>query len=329
LVNQTRTTAAISETWITVNTQRVVSHLKLPFVIVLILIGFGLVEPKIVSSGNLWNIATQTSYLALFAMAQTMVLLTRGFDLSLGVTVSLVSVVSAIVMTTTGSMPVLAAVVAGLGVGLMIGVVNGVLIATLGINPLVSTLGMANIVMAIASTISGGFPVPGILSGFTATFSEGSIIGIPSPIFVMMAGFVTLFAILRFTVFGRSLYLIGGNPRAARAAGIRIKSILVADYGLCGVLAAIGALLLTARTGSGEPNLGGNLTLESIAAAVVGGVRLAGGDGGVTAAVMGALFITVLSNVLNFVQIDGYLQQVLLGLIIVISLILGREQRGR
>jgi ribose transport system permease protein len=329
LANETHVAAAVAQRRIAPDSRGVAAHLRLPAAIAVILVGFSLVDPKIVSSGNLWNIAIQTSYLALFAMAQTMVLLTRGFDLSLGVTVSLVSVVSAMVMTGLGDAPILLAIAAGLGVGLAIGLANGALIAAVGINPLITTLGIANIVMALASTVSGGFPVPGIPAKFTTVLSEGALLGVPVPILVAAAFFAALFCVLRFTVFGRSLYLIGANPRAARAAGVRIAPILIADYALCAVLAGIGALLLTARTGSGEPNLGGNLTLESIAAAVVGGVRLNGGEGGVASAVVGAVFVTVLSNVMNLVQIDGYLQQVFLGLIIVASLIFGRDRTKR
>ncbi|MER9215999.1 ABC transporter permease [Mesorhizobium sp. M0663] len=302
---------------------------KLPGLVFLALLVLGLLDPRIVSSGNLWNIAIQTSYLALFAMAQTMVLLTRGFDLSLGFTVSLVSVISAMVMTGSGDMPILWGIVAGLGVGLLIGGLNGFLIAGVGINPLVTTLGMANIVMALASTVSGGFPVPGIPEAFTDALAEGRLIGIPVPILFAALCFALLFLVLRFTVFGRGLYLIGANPRAAKAAGVRTGRVVAIDYVVCSLLAAIGAMLLTARTGSGEPNLGGNLTLESIAAAVVGGVRLTGGEGGVTAALLGALFITVISNAMNLMQVDGYLQQVLLGLIILASLILGRDHKKR
>jgi len=123
--------------------------------------------------------------------------------------------------------------------------------------------------------------------------------------------------------------LIGANPKAAVAAGIRRLPVLTLTYALCGVLIGVGALMMTARTGSGEPNLGGNLTLESIAAAVVGGVRLTGGEGGVGAAVIGALLVTVLANGMNLAQIDGYLQQICLGAIIVVSLILGRDGNGR
>lgn len=304
---------------------------RLPIAIVVTLVLFGLAEPRVLSLGNFRNIAIQASYLAIFAMAQTMVILTRGFDLSLGYTVSLVSVAASMAMVAMGGGD--ASILYGIGAGVLIaagiGLANGLLIAGIGINPLVTTLGMANMVMALASTISGGFPVTGLPRGLTAEFAQGSLLSIPIPIWFAGLVYALLFLTLKATKFGRSLYIIGANPRAAVAAGIRTLPVLVLAYTLCAVLAALGALLLTARTGSGEPNLGGNLTLEAIAAAVVGGVRLSGGEGGVGAALLGALLITVLSNGMNLVQIDGYLQQICLGVIIIVSLIVNRDVARR
>ncbi|PTE08699.1 ABC transporter permease [Mesorhizobium helmanticense] len=304
---------------------------RLPIAIVVTLVLFGIVEPRVLSLGNFRNIAIQASYLSIFAMAQTMVILTRGFDLSLGYTVSLVSVAASMAMVAMGGgdASILYGVGAGVLIAALIGLANGLLIAGIGINPLVTTLGMANMVMALASTISGGFPVTGLPRGLTAEFAQGTLLSIPIPIWFAGLVFALLFLTLKATKFGRSLYIIGANPRAAVAAGIRTLPVLVLAYTLCAVLAALGALLLTARTGSGEPNLGGNLTLEAIAAAVVGGVRLSGGEGGVGAALLGALFITVLSNGMNLVQIDGYLQQICLGVIIIVSLIVNRDVARR
>ncbi len=303
----------------------------LPVGIVVLLLIFGFVEPRVLGLDNFRNIAVQTSYLAIFAMAQTVVILTRGFDLSLGYTVSLVSIVAAMTMVAVGDGA--AAIVAGIAVGLavaaVIGLVNGVLVAGLEINPLVTTLGMANIVMAFASTVSGGFPVSGLPPGLTQWLAQATFLTIAAPIWFALLIYIGLTLTLRATKFGRYLYIIGANPRAAVAAGIRARPVLALAYVLCSLLTAMGAILLTARTGSGEPTLGGNLTLQAIAAAVVGGVRLSGGEGGVGAAILGALFVTVLSNGMNMVQIDGYLQQICLGLIIIVSLFIGRDVSRR
>lgn len=295
----------------------------LPAAVAAIFLGFALVEPRVFTQGNIFNIATQTSYLAIFAMAQTVVIVTRGFDLSLGFTVSLVSVISAMVMVGIGdpSLAILGGIGAGLAVASFIGLTNGALIAGIGINPLVTTLGVANIVLSLASTVSNGFPVSGFSAKFGQMFAQASLFGLPVPVVVAALLFGMLSLLLNFTRFGRCLYIIGANPQAAAAAGIRSGPVVTLAYCLCGAIIGIGALMLTARTGSGEPNLGGNLTLESIAAAVVGGVRLSGGEGGVGAALLGALFVTVLSNGMNLTQVDGYLQQICLGAIIIIALV--------
>ena len=295
----------------------------LPAAILAALALFGYLEPRVLTTGNLRNIAVQTSYLVIFAMAQCVVILTRGFDLSLGFNVSLVSVAAAMAMVATGSAA--AGIAAGLGVGLFVGIANGILIGGIALNPLVTTLGTSYILLALASTISGGFPVPNLPDSFTGPLALARPLGLPAPIWVAGALFLILFAVLHATRFGRSLYIIGASPRAATAAGIPTFAVLTAAYTLAALLAAVGALLLTARTGSGEPNLGGNLTLESIAAAVVGGVKLSGGEGGVGAALMGALLVTILSNGMNLVQVDGYLQNIILGLIIIASLIVSRD----
>ncbi len=307
-----------------------VTSLVLPIAILATLLLFGLVEPRVWSLGNIQNIIVQASFLAIFAMAQTFVILTRGFDLSLGFNISLISVVSAMVMANGGDgTSVLLGMGAALLIGAAIGLTNGVLIAGFQLNALVVTLGMANIILALASTVSGGFPITGLPPVFNAALSQGKFLGLSAPIWVLALVFIVLGFILTATKFGRSLYIIGANPKAARAAGIRAAPAVILAYTICGLLTAVGAIMLTARTGSGEPNLGGNLTLESIAAAVVGGVRLTGGEGGVTAALIGALFITVLSNGMNLIQVDGYLQQIFLGLIIIVSLVVVQLQTQR
>jgi ribose transport system permease protein len=307
----------------------------LPVALATLLLGFATVDQGVLSPANLLNIAQQTSYLALFAMAQTVVILTRGFDLALGPTVSMVSVGTALAMTAaaasghgTGAV-LLAGLGAGFGLGVACGLFNGVVIALLGVNPFVATLGSYNIAIGVATTLSSGRPVQGVPEPFSRIFYGGSILGIPAAIAITVAVGVVLHLVLTRTVFGRSLYLIGTNPRAAAVAGLPVRRILVATYMLCSGLAALGAIMMTARTGSGEPNLGGALSLQAIAGAVVGGTSLAGGRGGVGTAVLGALFITILSNGMNLTRIDGYVQMVVLGAIVIVGVLLDRLRQER
>ena len=269
----------------------------LPIALVALLLGFAAVDRSVLSPANLLNIAQQTSYLALFAMAQTVVILTRGFDLALGPAVSMVSVGTALAMagaTAAGhdqTTVLLAGLGAGFGLGIACGLFNGMVIALLGVNPFVATLGSYNIAIGVATTLSAGRPVQGVPKLFSQLFYGGSIFGFPATISITLAIGIVLHLTLGRTVFGRSLYIIGTNPRAAAVAGLPVKRILIATYVLCSTLAALGAIMMTARTGSGEPNLGGSLSLQAIAGAVVGGTSLAGGRGGVGTAVLGAIVI--------------------------------------
>lgn len=307
----------------------------LPIALVALLLGFAAVDRSVLSPANLLNIAQQTSYLALFAMAQTVVILTRGFDLALGPAVSMVSVGTALAMagaTAAGhdqTTVLLAGLGAGVGLGIACGLFNGMVIALLGVNPFVATLGSYNIAIGVATTLSAGRPVQGVPKLFSQLFYGGSIFGFPATISITLAIGIVLHLMLGRTVFGRSLYIIGTNPRAAAVAGLPVKRILIATYVLCSTLAALGAIMMTARTGSGEPNLGGSLSLQAIAGAVVGGTSLAGGRGGVGTAVLGALFVTILSNGMNLTRIDGYIQMVVLGAIVIIGVLLDRLRQER
>ncbi|MEQ8654471.1 MAG: ABC transporter permease [Kiloniellales bacterium] len=305
----------------------------LPVILVFLCIGFGLAEPLFMTGANALNIIEQASYLIVLATAQLFVLLTRGFDLSLGVVVSSVSVASAMVMVMVapeGEGPVLLAVgagiLAGLALGALAGGINGVCVGFFDINPFVVTLGMQGIAFGVATTISGGFPVFGIPDALLDTFGQNAVwFGFLSPpIAVCLLVLVLSHLLLNRTVFGRSLYLLGANPRAAEVGGLPWRRYNMLAYVLCSSIAAIGAILMTARTGTGEPSTGGGLVLLSIAAAVAGGVSLRGGEGRVIHVVFGGLLVSILSVGMNLARIDSFLQQVVLGLVVVAAVFLDR-----
>jgi ribose transport system permease protein len=293
-------------------------------------------EPRVLSLRNVVNVLNQSSYLFIFASAQMMVILTRGFDLSLGAAVSSVSVASALAMTglaklgAPDTLVVAAGLFAGLGFGALVGLFNGGFVAGLSINPFVVTLGSLNICLGLSTTISGGSPVFNVPDVFSRLFYNGVLIpGLSIPIIIAILVGLALYFLLNYTTFGRSLYIIGNNPRAALVAGLPSRRYLLIAYVACSLLAAFGGLMLTARTGSGEPNLGGGLMLESIAAAVIGGVSLQGGVGGVGAVVFGALFVTMLSNSMDLLEVGGYVQQILLGCVIILAIFLDRLRQAR
>ncbi|MFZ2109257.1 MAG: ABC transporter permease [Roseiarcus sp.] len=305
--------------------------LSLPLLMAAMELAVFSVEPRVLSPRNIVNILNQSSYLLLFASGQMIVILTRGFDLSLGTTVSAVSVASALAMTSLASAGVSdPAVVAlglavGLGFGALVGIFNGVCVSRLGISPFIVTLGSLNICMGLATTMSGGRPVFNVPDAFSGLLYNGVLIpGISIPLTLAILICLLLYVLLDRTIFGRSLYLIGNNPRAAYLAGLPSRRYLALAYVVCSLLAAFGSLMLTARTGSGEPNLGGSLMLESIAAAVIGGVSLQGGVGGVIPVILGTLFVTMLSNAMDLLEVGGYVQQILLGCVIIGAIFLDR-----
>jgi ribose/xylose/arabinose/galactoside ABC-type transport system permease subunit len=303
----------------------------LPLVMVAMLVAFGAVEPRFVGPANLVNILEQTSFLLVMAVAQMFALLTRGFDLSTGQVVSMLSVVTALIMVWAVQglgLPPVGAVALGivccLALGAVVGLVNGLCITRLGVHPFITTLGMQGVALGVATTISGGFPVFDVPDLLTRVFNEARWLGIPASIFLAIVVCIVVSVVLSRTVFGRALYLIGGNPRSARAAGLRVGLHVTGAYITCSLITAVAAVMLTARTGSGEPMLGGGLMLQSIAAAVIGGVSLRGGEGTVLHCILGAIFITMLSNGMNLAQIDGYMQMIVLGIVVVVGVFIDR-----
>lgn len=312
-------------------TLRWVLVLILPILMVVMELAVYSLEPRVLSPRNIVNILVQSSYLLVFASAQMVVILTRGFDLSLGTTVSAISVACAMVMTglAASGAPdwwiVVAGIGTGLGFGALVGLFNGFFVSWLRINPFVVTLGSLNICLGLSTTLSGGRPVFNVPDPFSHLLYDGKLIpGVPIPLLLALLVCVGLYFLLDHTVFGRALYLIGNNPRAAHLAGLPSRRFLILAYLTCSLLAAFGALMLTARTGSGEPNLGGSLMLESIAAAVIGGVSLQGGVGGIIPVILGTLFVTMLSNAMNLLEVGGYVQQILLGCVIIGAVFLDR-----
>ena len=298
--------------------------LGLPLAIAVLFFGFALVEPSMLSATNIGNILVQTSFLFVAACAQLLVMLTRGFDLSIGANISIVSVASSMLMV--ASVPILgpdlavaAGILLGIAIGTAIGAANGALVSYLKINPFVVTLGTLSIVGGLATTISGGFPIFGVPAQFSYAFNQTSWLFLPAPLALSVALALVLHFLLSGTVHGRILYLLGDNAEAALVAGRRTSLHLFFAYVACGAVGALAGLMMTAQTGSGEPNLGGSFILDSIAAAVVGGASLRGGVGGVSAPLLGALLVTVLSVGMNLTKVDGSLQPVVVGLVVVAS----------
>ncbi len=296
----------------------------LPILLVLIYTFFSIVEPQFNSRANLFNILNQASYLAMLATAQLMVLLTRGFDLSVGNVISMISVGTSVGMVSVfrGDPGALGWAIAygwvlAFAMGAATGFLNGLAVAYLKVSPFITTLGMMTVAEGFASTLSGGRPVYDVPERLMDLFSRGDILGVPVPVVVCLAVLAGVYVLLYWTKFGRSLFIIGSNERAAWVAGIPVKRNLVLTYVVCSLITGIVAFMLTARTGSGEPRLGGGLMLDSLMAAIIGGVSLRGGDGRILYCIVGALFVTMLGNGMNMIRVDSYIQMMILGVALI------------
>jgi ribose/xylose/arabinose/galactoside ABC-type transport system permease subunit len=300
----------------------------LPYLLVVALAAFSILGSNFLSLENMINVARQSVYLLIVSLGQLLALVAGGLDLSLGSIVALTSVTSAIVMSRSFAAypdaPWLAITLgsaAGLFAGTAAGIANGLLIAFLRLSPFMVTLGMSSIAFGLTLFINGGVPISGLPDEFGDVVGFGKLFGIPSPVLTAIVLILILFTLANLTRFGRHLYAVGGNLRAAELSGIGISFVLFWAYTIAASLAAAAGLLLTARLGTGEANVGTSLPLESIAACVIAGVSLKGGVGRVGAAVLGAVFITLVQNGMNLAKVGSFLQIIVLGALLILAVV--------
>ncbi len=300
----------------------------LPFLLVIALIVFTALSDRFLTSENLITVARQTTYLAIVAMGQMLALLTGGFDLSVGKIVAITSVITALTMAPLKAahpdaigLTLTLGILAGIGAGTLVGIVNGIGVALFNVSPFMMTLGTATISFGVALTLTSGVPVYGMPDEFGTIFSFARIFDIPSPVYVTAGLFVLMYILLNWTRMGRYLYAVGGNLKASRLSGISTRFYLFMAYVLCGGLAAVSGTLLTARLETGEANIGASMPLDSIAACVIGGVSLRGGTGQLGNVVLGAVFIGLIQNGMDLAQIQSYLQEVVIGVLLILAVI--------
>jgi ribose transport system permease protein len=300
----------------------------LPFFLVAALVVFTFASSQFLTGQNIVNVARQSVYLVLVSLGQMIVLLTGGFDLAVGTTIALTSVIAALIMISV--MPAIpdsvgfiiaAGCLGAMAVALLIGLINGTGVAVFGVSPFIMTLGVQSVCAGVALFLTGGVPVTGFPHAFGDTFAFGRIFGVPVTVAVAVVAIAVVAIFLYGTRFGRHLYAVGGNVKAAKLSGINTTATLVIAYAASALLASIDGLLLTARVESGEANLGGTIALQSIAACVIGGVSLRGGIGRVEGVVLGAFFIVLIQNGMDLMQIGSYMQMVLLGVLLIMAVI--------
>jgi len=294
-----------------------------------------IVSPAFRTMRNVTNVVRQVSIIGIVSMGVTFAIITGGIDLSSGSMIALISVVVASLSQNAVNpeqpLSYVVPIVVGIGValllGFLLGSVNGSLLAFGKIPPFIATLGMMTAARGAAALFTGGRPVGDLKDSFTY-IGTGRIIGIPIPIWIYIAMGIIAHILLSRTKFGRHVFAIGGNEQAARICGINVEKTLVKVYAFAGLLTAVSAVLLTARTSAGNPTYGVSYELDAIASTVIGGTSLSGGVGSIPFCVVGALIIGVLNNSMDLLSVNAYWQQIVKGVIIVVAVLIdARKQR--
>jgi ribose/xylose/arabinose/galactoside ABC-type transport system permease subunit len=270
--------------------------------------------PHFLTVSNLLNIAQQTSINAIVAAGMTFVIISGGIDLSVGSIVALSGVVLGTLLH--DGHPVAIAIPAALLAGVAAGLLNGALISFGGLPPFIATLGMMSVARGAALVFTEGRPVSGFDEGFR-WLATGSIGPVPAPVIVMVLVYVVAHIVLTRTTFGRYVYAIGGNEEATRLSGVAVRFHKTAIYGVAGLMSAVAAIVLTARLNSAQPIAGMMYELDAIAATVIGGTSLMGGEGSLGGTLVGALIMGVLRNGLNLLGVSSFVQQIVIGAVIV------------
>ena len=299
--------------------------------LVVAVVATALAEPRFLNRLNLLNVMRNFSFLLIPSLAQMLVMTAGGFDLSLGALMAISSVVTATIMLAgASSFPdmefvLIAAAFAGaIGAGALAGLVNGGLVARFSLSPFMVTLAMMSILMGIALYYTQGIPIYGVVDSFTNGVGRGQILGLPIVLYVAFAVLAACIVLQRFTAFGRHIYAVGSDQRSARLSGVATGRVLVTVYVIAGALAAFTGFLMTSRLGSGQSTIGSTLALETIAAAVIGGVSLRGGVGRAEHVALAALFLAIIANALNLIQIDSRYQTLVLGTVLIVALAIER-----
>lgn len=268
------------------------------------------------TAGNLLNVLRQTALLFLLASGLTLVILTAGLDLSVGANVALSACLAASVIKGTGSASL--GFMTGIGVGALVGLANGVLVAHLRIPSFIATYGMLWILSGLTYSYMAGQTIHGFPPAFRQ-FGSGYLLGVPVPVYVMVLFLLLGAWFAQRTVWGQQVYAIGANPVAARLSGVPVERRLVLVYTFSGAMAGLASLIILARINSAQGDIGEELTLPAIAAVLIGGTSLFGGIGTVGGTLIGALILTLVLNGMNLLQINAAWQPLVTGVIVVLA----------
>ncbi len=307
--------------------------------LVILVAAISVVSSAFLTTGNLLNISKNFAYIGIASLGVTLVIITAGIDLSVGSVMALTAIVTSLLFRATAEWPTAAVpgltlaicVTAGLALAAFVGTVNGLLIARLGLSPFVTTLGTLSICRGLGYVITEGRGV--IVTGPDVSIfyaiTDGTLLGIPTPLLFLLALAVWMGVFLHQTAWGRYVFAIGGNERAASLTGVPVERVKVSIYVASSLMAGFAGILMAGWLGSVPANLAFGYELRIIAAAVIGGANLSGGAGGPAGAVIGAALIEVIRNGLVLSRVSAYWQDTLVGLIIILAVLVDRLRERR
>jgi ribose/xylose/arabinose/galactoside ABC-type transport system permease subunit len=303
---------------------KIVNQLRMLLVLIGLVVVFAIFVPYFWSAKNFSAIGLTISVIGIVCIGQSFALLTGDFDLSVGSVASFCGIVVAILTKTYGMYPLM--FVAGIALGALIGLVNGLLISKAKVNALITTLGMMTALQGGTWLVSNGFTV-GVNTPQFRFLGTTLVAGIPLPVIILVVLYAVFYLVLRFTVFGRKVYSVGGNPEAARLSGINVDRVKILVFILLGVLSSFGGILLASRLGSANTQAGIQYPLNSIGACVLGGIAISGGVGNLFGALIGVAIIGVLGNGLIMAGIPSYWQWVANGFVLILAVYLDTRRR--
>jgi len=297
-------------------------------VFLLLFIGFALANKNFLSSRNLFTIARQVSMYGIASIGMTFVILIAGIDLSIGSTITFTNIVGAYLMVNSGFDMVTATVLA-LAAATLVGIINGFLISSIGITPIIATFATQTVFAGISYLICGGVPIYGFDERYKV-IGQGYLFGqIPVPVLIMIATFALGSFILNKSYFGRYFYAVGGNEEASKLSGISVGKIKYLVYALSGLFAGLAGIVMLSRTNSAQPTAGLGYEFDVITCVVLGGVSIAGGFGKISNVVAGVLIIGVLTNGMVLMNVDTYMQMVVKGLVLAFAVGFDSFQKKR
>ncbi len=307
-------------------------------VLILMFVAMTILKPSaFLSANNIFNILAQSSIFGIMALGMTLVIISKGIDISVGSVLAFAGVVCASLGQATdavgkffpdmGELNIFIPIIVAMVVGMGMGAINGALIAFTGIPAFIATLGMMTVARGFALLYTSGKPVSGLQSGFAVI--GGDLGGVPVPVIIYAICIVITWILLNNTRFGKTVYAIGANIKAAEVSGVPVKRNLTLIYAYCGLLAGVAAVVFAGRTGSVHPGAAQGYELTAIAATTIGGTSHAGGVGTVWGAIVGALILGTLVNGLTLLSVNPYWQQIVQGIIIVAAVIIDMRKNTK